>query len=127
MNKFYLIDNNIFYLSSLQSQLRAVDCHVFANHGDTGEAHTFREILKHQPSIVIMDLVLPSFDGISLLHRLQEDHHTNDIPVAIYTSASNKHLKDKSIDKGVQHFFSKEDFMPEALINRLAKISRKNI
>ena len=122
MKKFYLIDNDIFHLSSLQSQLRAADHHVFANHGDLGEEHTFKDIFRQQPDIIIMDLLLPSLDGLSLLHRLQIDHYTNNIPVAIYSSKDNNHLKDKSIYKGAQQFFSKEDFMPEQLINRILKI-----
>jgi len=122
MNKFYLIDNNIFYLSSLQSQLRSIDCNVFVNHGDLGEIYPFKEILRHQPEIIIMDLVFPSLDGLSLLHRLQEDHSTNNIPVIVYTNFENKNLEEKSAIKGAHKFFLKEDFNPKYLIDRILKI-----
>lgn len=122
MNKFYLIDNDIVSISSLQSQLRASNYNVFVNHGDLGETHTFREIFRKQPSIIIMDLIFPSFDGLSLLHRLQVDRYTNNIPIVIYTSLVNEHLKNISIHKGSERFFTKESFNPERLIDRIFKI-----
>jgi CheY-like chemotaxis protein len=102
--------------------LRVIDRHVSLSHGDLGETYVFRDVLRKQPDIIIMDLLLPSFDGLSLLHRLQEDHCTNHIPVIIYSTKSNKHLKDSGVDKGAQQFFLKEDFTPERLIGRVFKI-----
>ncbi len=126
MNKFYLIDNDILYLSSLESQLRAKNYQVFSNNGDLGLKHTFKDILLIQPEIIIMDLVFPSFDGTSLLHQLQEEDCTNDIPIAVYTLDSNKYLKDKSMSKGVEHFFIKENFEPQSLLDRIYKIYKWN-
>ena len=122
MNKFYLIDNNIFYLSSLESQLRAGNRNVFPNHGDMGLGQTFKDILISQPEIIITDLILPSFNGFDLLHKLQENHYTNHIPVVVYTDLDNKHLKIRSEGKGSEHFFTKDEFSPENLITRLIKI-----
>ncbi len=122
MKKFYLIDNHINYLSGLEAQLRSIDCQVFANHGDSEEIHAFRDILRHQPNIIIMDVVFPSLRGFSLLHRLQADHYTNNIPIVVYTSILNKHLEDESINKGAWQFFIKENFSPERLIDRISKI-----
>ena len=125
MNKFYLIDNDIFYLSSLQSQLRAMDCQVCVNHGDTGFHYSFRDVLREQPDAIIMDLIHPSFEGLELLHKLEEDHYTNSIPVFVYTKEENKDMHMDADNKGCEQFFIKERLSPEQLIKRIIKIYLK--
>lgn len=122
MKNIFLVDNNIIYSAALESQLRVQKSNVLASDGSHGLEHTFREILLKQPNIVIMDTVFPNFDGLDLLHNLQSSHDTNHIPLAVYTHSNNLHLKESIRSKGATHFFLKDEFDPERLIERLFKI-----
>jgi PleD family two-component response regulator len=73
-----------------------------------------------------MDIVFSLFDGMALLHKLQEDQHTHHIPIAVYTSKNNAHLKNTAYTNGAKHFFIKEDFAPHDMIHGLAKIYKFN-
>ncbi len=122
MKKFYLLDDNIFYLNSLEVQLLASGSSVISGKHQLGEHYIWQDIIQQQPDIVIMDIVFPDFDGLSLLHRLQVDDFSNNIPVAIYTDLKNKKKQAMSAHKGASYFFIKEDFPPNLLIARFNKI-----
>jgi len=46
----------------------------------------FSKILEAQPDLVIVDLMMPGVDGITLSHRLKSNKETKDIPIIISTA-----------------------------------------
>jgi CheY-like chemotaxis protein len=56
----------------------------------------WNEITRLKPSLLILDLMLPGFDGYSLLLKISQDPVTKDIPVIVMTAeAAAKPLFDK--------------------------------
>ena len=51
---------------------------------DSGIA--FNKILEMQPELVIIDLIMPSVDGITLSHKLKTNRETKHIPIIISTA-----------------------------------------
>ncbi|MDA7898328.1 response regulator, partial [Akkermansiaceae bacterium] len=55
-------------------------------------AHDGREglekILKNQPDLVILDLMLPEIDGYKILKKMQRDTRSHSIPVIMLTAKS---------------------------------------
>ncbi len=45
-----------------------------------------RELAQHRPHAIILDLMMPDFDGFEVLHALQGMPESRDIPVFIWTS-----------------------------------------
>jgi CheY-like chemotaxis protein len=46
----------------------------------------FSKILEAQPDLVIVDLMMPGVDGITLSHKLKSNKDTKDIPIIISTA-----------------------------------------
>ena len=46
----------------------------------------FSKILESQPDLVILDLIMPGIDGITLTHRLKSNNETKNIPIIISTA-----------------------------------------
>ena len=46
----------------------------------------FNKILEMQPELVIIDLIMPSVDGITLSHKLKTNRETKHIPIIISTA-----------------------------------------
>jgi len=44
--------------------------------------------LKHKPDVLVLDIVMPSMDGITLLKKLREDKWGNTVPVLILSNLS---------------------------------------
>jgi DNA-binding response OmpR family regulator len=49
---------------------------------DSGE-HVMAMVQQHNPTLILMDLMLPGKDGLTVLKELKEDERTRTIPVII--------------------------------------------
>ena len=86
---------------------------VTARHG----LEALEIIQREHPALIIADILMPTMDGFSLVHRLRLDPKTRDIPV-IFLSATYVTPEDKdfALTIGVTRFIEKpvdlESFLP---------------
>ena len=79
------------------------------------------EILKSQPvNLVLLDILMPEFDGIETLQKIRGDEEIKDIPVMMLTASSDKENIKKVKVLGVKDYI-KKPFMPADLIGRVEK------
>ena len=65
-----------FYETSLK--LMGFDVRIAANARSAKES-----ILLHRPDLILMDIMMPDQDGISLTRELRSDRKTSDIPIVM--------------------------------------------
>jgi two-component system phosphate regulon response regulator PhoB len=80
--------------------------------------------IEKQPDIVVLDLMLPGLDGLSVLKRLRADTRTAGIPVIILTAKSQLTDKIAGLELGVDDYLTKP-FSPRELILRINAILRR--
>ena len=85
---------------------------------DLIEAFTSRDamsqIKKHEPDLILLDIMMPGEDGFQLCDRIRESKKNKDTPI-IFISAKNQHEDMmKSIDVGGDDYITKP-FDPEEL------------
>ncbi len=68
-----------------------------------------------KPAVIILDMVMPGMDGISVLQRLKLDPDLKDIPVIGITASSDLKYTEKAFGAGAQCFLAKP-FRPETLL-----------
>ncbi len=51
-------------------------------------AEGLKEIKKHMPDLILLDIIMPEMDGVSMLKKLREDKETENIPVIIISNLS---------------------------------------
>lgn len=108
-------DPNVFQLVEIALRNEAGYKLTYANGGFAG-----LEILKeNQPSVVILDLVMPDLDGFSILETMQGDPLLRDIPVIIFTAADLSDEEREKIAKTKRDVLKKDVFKGEQLINIL--------
>lgn len=89
------------------------------------DGKSFREALKTSlPELVLMDIMLPGEDGISLLKRLKETGRTQDIPVIMLTAKGAEYDKVKGLDMGADDYVTKPFGMME-LVSRIKAVLRR--
>lgn len=92
-------------------------------------AHDGREglekILKEQPDLVVLDLMLPGMDGFSILKEMQRDIRANTIPVLMLTAKSQIDDRIRGLESGVDDYLTKP-FSPKELILRVQAILKRN-
>ena len=61
----------------------------------------------HKPALVLMDIQLPTMDGITALGRLRADAETSGIPVIAVTASVTPGERDKVVAAGFNGYVSK--------------------
>jgi two-component system alkaline phosphatase synthesis response regulator PhoP len=70
------------------------------------------------PSLVVLDIMLPGDDGISILKKLKASGGTERIPVIILTAKSAEHDKIKGLDLGADDYITK----PFSVMETIARV-----
>ena len=83
-------------------------------------------IREQQPTVVIIDLVMPGIDGMELIQRVRDEPATRDIPVIMLSSESDVHRKVEAFQYGANDFLVK---MPDRLelVARIRALAAKAI
>ena len=89
------------------------------------EGKSFLEALALEtPDLILMDIMLPGEDGISLLKRLKNSSKTRDIPVIMVTANGAEYDKEKGLDLGADDYVTKPFGMME-LVSRIRAVLRR--
>jgi DNA-binding response OmpR family regulator len=62
---------------------------------------------KEKPDLIILDLMLPAGDGLSVLNNLRLSSYLRFTPVIVLTGMKDEEYKKKVIEKGVDGYFEK--------------------
>ncbi len=65
--------------------------------------YAFNKIAEVQPDLIILDLVMPKIDGITLSHKLKSDNKTKLIPIIISTAKNLTEEEHKSLKEIVEY------------------------
>ena len=84
-----------------------------------------KKILKDQPDLVILDLMLPGLDGYKILKKMQRDPRSHSIPVLMLTAKSQIDDRLKGLELGADDYLTKP-FSPKELILRAKAILKRN-
>ena len=86
---------------------------------------SFREALKEdKPELVLMDVMLPGEDGVSLLRTLRDNPETAQIPVIMATAKGMEYDKIQSLDLGADDYLVKPFGMME-MVSRVKAVLRR--
>jgi len=76
------------------------------------------------PELVLLDIMLPGEDGISILKKLKKSNKTKDIPVIMVTAKGSEFDKVTGLDAGADDYLTKPFGMME-LISRIKAVRRR--
>ena len=77
-----------------------------------------------QPSVAIIDWMLPGINGVELTQRLREDPLTSAMPLIMLTARGEEADKLKSFDSGIDDYLTKP-FSPKELVARVKALIRR--
>lgn len=89
------------------------------------EGFSFLEALQHKlPQLVLLDVMLPGDDGITLLKHLKENSATREIPVIMATAKGAEYDKIVGLDLGADDYLVKPFGMME-MVSRVRAVLRR--
>ena len=80
---------------------------------------------ERQPELVLLDIMLPEEDGLSVLHKLRSASATKKLPVIMLTAKNTEFDRVIGLDNGADDFISKPFGMME-LVARVRAVLRRS-
>ncbi len=78
-----------------------------------------------QPSVAVIDWMLPGINGVELTQRLRKDPLTSAMPLIMLTARGEEADKLKSFDSGIDDYLTKP-FSPKELVARVKALIRRS-
>lgn len=119
----------MIYFIEDDANIRKLVCYALEKEGYAvkgyGLPSEFWQGLKSEkPELVLLDIMLPEEDGLSILKKLQAGENTKNIPVVMITARDSEFDKVTGLDMGADDYIAKPFGMTE-LISRVRAILRR--
>src|SRR5215204_1329975 len=102
--KVLIVDDEPFNVDVLQQELDELEYHIItASNGK----EALEQIKKHQPDLILLDLMMPVLDGFAVLSEIKGDNSLRDIPVIIVSAADDSKSIVKGIKQGADDYITK--------------------
>ena len=115
MIKILIVDDEVDILDFLSYNLKKENFEVFtASNGKEG----LELAAKHQPQLIILDIMMPEMDGIEVCRRLRSQKEFNDTTIAFLTARDEDLSQISALDVGGDDYITKP-IKPQVLISRV--------
>lgn len=110
----FLVEDDTFISGLISKELAKNDWEMKSDH--TGET-AFESIKENQPSLVLLDVMLPGVDGIEILGKLKADDSTKHIPVFMLSNLADADKIKKARDLGAEKYIVKATSSISGIVN----------
>ena len=114
MQRIYIVEDD----DDIREMLLYVLSESFDAQGFTCAPELSQALAKELPDLLLLDIMLPGEDGLSILRRLRADRRTADIYVILLTAKGTEYDRVKGLDLGADDYVPK----PFSVLELIARI-----
>ena len=74
------------------------------------------------PNAILLDILMPEFNGLDTLKKLKEDEKTKNIPVYLLTNIQEGGVTEQAMKLGAEKYFMKAEYEPARLAKEIKNI-----
>lgn len=117
-NKILIIDDEPALLNALVDKFTRAGFKVLiAENGKEGLESAF----KNQPDLILLDIIMPVMDGITMLYQLRKDKWGKNVKVILLTNLSDPGKISKPLTQKVNGYLVKSDWTLKDIIKQVTK------
>jgi len=114
-----LVDDDPVQSKMLREELQDEGFHVLrAFDGEEG----LKLARSKKPDLVLLDIIIPKLDGISVLKKLKEDSVTKAIPVIMLTNLDTSREAFEALELGITEYLVKKNYTLEELTEKVREV-----
>ncbi|MDA0765291.1 MAG: ATP-binding protein [Verrucomicrobia bacterium] len=102
--RILIADDEAGLRAFLRSELEELGCEV-VEAKDGAEAWELAQ--RMQPSLAVLDMMMPEMDGITLTRKLRESEGTSQLPIVLVTARADDASRIQALEAGVSDFLTK--------------------
>ena len=119
MHRILIADDEPHMLKFIEFTLRKGDFDIYkACNGE--EALLLAR--RHQPDVIVMDVLMPGMDGVMALKELKRDDVLKDVPVILLTARGYTLDSDQALRAGAASYLTKQ-FSPTELLRQVLQLA----
>lgn len=80
---------------------------------------------KEKPDVILLDVIIPQYDGFVVTEKLQADPATKNIPIILLTNLAQEGDKDRGIKLGAKDYLIKAEFTPTEVLAKVQAFLKK--
>ena len=116
MQKILIVEDEELLVKALKKKLEKEAFEIFvARDGIEGLDAT----KAHAPDLILLDIVMPRMDGITMLAKMRKEDWGKDIPVIILTNLSSDEKMAESEAQGVNQYLVKTNWGIDEIIEKI--------
>ena len=121
MQKIYIVEDD----DSIRDMLAyALSTSGFSAVGFSDSGEFWRQLETETPALILLDIMLPVEDGISILSRLKSTTRQKSIPVIMLTAKGTEYDRIRGLDSGADDYITKPFSIMEVL-SRVKAVLRR--
>jgi len=113
-----IIEDEIGLRQLLRGKLEGEGFDVLeAENGKTG----LEASLNHHPNIILLDIVMPVMDGLTMLKELRKDEWGKNASVIVLSNLNDAEKIGEGMEKNVYDYLVKSDWEPDDIVSLIKK------
>jgi len=119
IKKILLIEDDPFLVDIYTTKFKEAGYDIIvAEDGDAG----LEEIKERMPSLVLLDIVLPNFNGWEILRKVKREEKFKDLKVVILSNLGEQDEVEKGLKLGAAKYLVKAHYTPSEVVEEVKKI-----
>ncbi len=84
------------------------------------------KLATFKPDVILLDIMMPTMNGLEMLDKLKADEATKNIPVAVLTNVSDLGVANEIFAKGAELSIIKSETEPDTVINWIKSVMARS-
>ncbi|MBI2037756.1 MAG: response regulator [Candidatus Magasanikbacteria bacterium] len=116
LDKVLIVEDEQALLAVLAKKFTIEKFKVFeAPNGQIGLEQAF----QHHPDIILLDILMPIMDGMTMLNKLRQDPWGKSVPIIMLTNLSDEKKEAEAAKEGCYDYFIKSDWNIDDLVKKV--------